>query len=66
LKLSRFIVRAASQKHIKRLAMIKKVLEHGPTNAEQWGWRCGFHSGSRRGARAEGTAADFDQARSQF
>jgi hypothetical protein len=36
-----------------------------PTDAEQWGWRCGL-SGSRRGARAEGTAADFDQARSQF
>jgi hypothetical protein len=25
-----------------------------PTDAEQWGWRCGFLSGSRRGARAEG------------
>lgn len=32
----------------------------------EWGWRCGFLSGSRRGARAEGTAADFDHARSQF
>jgi hypothetical protein len=37
-----------------------------PADAEQWGWRCGFLSRSRRGARAEGTAADFDQARSQF
>ena len=36
-----------------------------PSDAEQWGWRCGI-SGSRRGARAQGTAADFDQARSQF
>jgi len=36
-----------------------------PSDAEQWGWRCGI-SGSRRGARAAGTAADFDQARSQF
>ena len=36
-----------------------------PTDAEQWGWRCGI-SGSRRGAHAEGTAADFDHARSQF
>jgi hypothetical protein len=37
-----------------------------PTDAEQWGWRCGFFSGSRHSARAEGTAADFDQARSLF
>ena len=36
-----------------------------PIDAEQWGWRCGFLSGSQRGARAAGTAADFDQARSQ-
>src|SRR4051794_24098330 len=32
-----------------------------PTDAEQWGWRCGI-SGSRRGARVQGTATDFDQA----
>ena len=37
-----------------------------PTDAEQWGWRCGLLSGSRSGAHAEGTAADFHQARSQF
>ena len=38
-----------------------------PTEAEQWGWRCGFLlSGSRRSARAEWTAADFDHARSEF
>ena len=37
-----------------------------PIDAKQWGWRCGFLSGSQRGARAAGTAADFDQARSQF
>jgi hypothetical protein len=37
-----------------------------PIDVEQWGWRCGLLSGSRRGAHAEGTAADFDQARSQF
>jgi hypothetical protein len=37
-----------------------------PTNAEQWGWRCGIPSGSRPGAHAEGTAADFHQVRSQF
>jgi hypothetical protein len=36
-----------------------------PTDAEQWGWRCGFPSGSRRG-RAQATAADFAEARSQF
>jgi hypothetical protein len=29
-----------------------------PTDAEQWGWRCGL-SGSRHRAGAEGTAADF-------
>jgi hypothetical protein len=37
-----------------------------PIDVEQWGWRCGFLSGSRQVAHAEGTAADFDQARSQF
>jgi hypothetical protein len=37
----------------------------GHADAEQWGWRCGLSS-SRNGARAEGTAMDFDQARSQF
>jgi hypothetical protein len=37
-----------------------------PTDVEQWGWRCGIPSGSRLGAHAEGTAADFAEARSQF
>jgi hypothetical protein len=37
-----------------------------PTDAEQWGWRCGIPSGSQRGACTEGTAADFAEARSQF
>ena len=37
-----------------------------PHDAEQWGWRCGFLPASERGACAEGTATDFDQARSAF
>jgi hypothetical protein len=37
-----------------------------PTDAEQWGWRCGIPSESQRGACTEGTAADFPEARSQF
>jgi hypothetical protein len=37
-----------------------------PTDAEQWGWRCGIPSGSLRGICTEGTAPDFAEARSQF
>ena len=37
-----------------------------PHDAEQWGWRCGFLPASERGACAEGTATDFDQAGSAF
>jgi hypothetical protein len=37
-----------------------------PTDAEQWGWRCGIPSGSQRGVCTERTAADFAEARSQL
>ena len=37
-----------------------------PFGTEQWFWRCGFYPGSAPGECTYGTAADFDQARTDF
>src|SRR5690349_12552541 len=37
-----------------------------PTDADRWGWTCGFFPLSHQGRRAEGTALTFDQARAAF
>jgi hypothetical protein len=37
-----------------------------PSDADQWGWSCGFYPASHRGLRARGTAKSFDMARGAF
>ncbi len=37
-----------------------------PVDVDQWGWRCGFYPGSDPGEFTSGSAATFDQARSDF
>jgi hypothetical protein len=37
-----------------------------PVDVDQWGWDCGFYPLSHRGMREDGTAADFETARSEF
>jgi hypothetical protein len=37
-----------------------------PVDVHQWSWQCGFYPGSRPGEYLDGTAATFDQARSDF
>ena len=37
-----------------------------PNDTAPWEWRCGFYPGSAPGECTYGTAADFDQARTDF
>ena len=37
-----------------------------PHDEDPWGWSCGFYPGSHPGEHQSGTAATFDQARSDF
>ena len=37
-----------------------------PHDEDPWEWRCGFYPGSHPGEHQDGTAASFDEARSDF
>jgi|SRR6478672_3296722 hypothetical protein len=37
-----------------------------PVDVDQWGWSCGFYPGSEPSEYLSGTAATFDQARTDF
>ena len=37
-----------------------------PHDEDPWEWHCGFYPGSHPGERQDGTAASFDEARSDF
>jgi hypothetical protein len=37
-----------------------------PHDEDPWGWSCGFYPGSEPGEYLDGTAIDFDQARTDF
>jgi hypothetical protein len=37
-----------------------------PVDVDQWGWQCGFYPPSHRGRHIEDTAANLDQARTDF
>ena len=37
-----------------------------PSNANQWGWRCGFYPGMERGQHRDGSAPTFELARRRF
>lgn len=37
-----------------------------PSNVDQWGWSCGFHPGTEPGDFRQGSAATFEEARSEF
>jgi hypothetical protein len=37
-----------------------------PFDEDTWGWSCGFYPGSHPGEHEDGTAATFDQARTEF
>ncbi|OKO74443.1 hypothetical protein [Bradyrhizobium sp. NAS96.2] len=37
-----------------------------PTDADQWGWSCGFYPGCDSGQHTSGSAASFEEARGAF